>query len=140
MTPSTFLKTPIPEMRRQGLRVNCGFDISQYAALGNHREKPLRISHIFSMRHGKHESVQIVKLRQIGQLDAIFLIDLARVRKRIMGERPYSEGLKFVDDVRHATVANVWHVFLEREAEHANACVTQRPGTVGQSRTTRLAT
>ena len=78
------------------------------------------------MRDGDDEGVELGELAPCHEVEAVLVMRLRRARDGIVDERLDTELRELPDDVGHLAVANVGHVLLERDAEHADAGASHR--------------
>ncbi len=72
------------------------------------------------MRHRQNERVQVREALERLQLEAKFGRRFCRSHQGVMHQRGDAIVRQGRDDVRHAAVAEVRDVLLERQAEHAD--------------------
>jgi len=76
--------------------------------------------------NGKDEGVELAEILQLSQAYAIFLFGLRVACHRVVHQRFQAELVQFTDNIGHAAVAQVGHVFLEGQAKNADAGAVDR--------------
>jgi hypothetical protein len=83
---------------------------------------------VVAVGNGQNQCIEIMQCYERRQVDVVFVLRFAGVAQRIVHEHLSTERLKLADDIGHAAVAEVGHVFLEREPKHADARALYRQG------------